>query len=70
MALRHACCNGYGSVSKFQQEEDLSLAVVSVSVGHLHCSQGILDTEFAALKILALTEFSVWKVWEETLRRQ
>lgn len=47
----------------------LSLASAA-SVGHSWRSCGILASEFAALKILVQTEFSVGKGWEESLERQ
>lgn len=42
----------------------------AASVGHLHCSCGTLASYFATLKILALTEFSGGKGWEESSGRQ
>lgn len=58
-----------------KRKEDPRLAAASVSasaasVGHSHCSRGMLASECAALKLLALTEFSVGKGWEESLGRQ
>lgn len=57
-------------LNSISRKEDPRLAVGSVSVGYLHCLCGIFVSEFAALKILALTKFPGGKGWEGSLGRQ